>query len=71
MRDIFSPYQVLNTLNIFYASIQTLIFLKGSGAPEGGQLAIVGQSKLSWFLKAGSFLLPLLPPPPRWVSLPG
>lgn len=64
MRDIFSPYQVLNTLNIFYASIQTLIFLKGSGAPEGGQLAIVGQSKLSWFLKAGSFLLPLLPPPP-------
>lgn len=45
---------------------------QGVGAPEGGQLAIVGQSKLSWFLKAGSFLLPLLPPPtPRWVSLPG
>lgn len=70
MRDIFSLYEVLNTLNIFYASVQTLIFLKGLGAPEGGQLDVVGQSKLSWFLKAGSFLLPLPNTPPR-VSLPG
>lgn len=38
MRDIFSPYQVLNTLNIFYASIQTLIFLKGSGPQKVGSL---------------------------------